>query len=157
MSPRSQAGLLLQPCRLFKRGNRVVGHRKPSSNAPLAAMLPSPPLSVPRHVIARVRRAWQSERVAVGRNQRRIEREPRVAEHFAEPVVDVALDLLEILEIAWHDCYGDVTPPEDIIDDVLLLSQGDLAGLVRSSRLALVDWRDVKVNAAALRSHPETS
>lgn len=95
--------------------------------------------------------------MAVGRNQRRIEREPRVAEHFAEPVVDVALDLLEVLEIAWHDCYGDVTPPEDIIDDVLLLSEGDLAGLVRSSRLALVDWRDVKVSAAALRSHPEKS
>ena len=95
--------------------------------------------------------------MAVGRNQRRIERQPRVAELFTEPVVEVALDLLEILEIAWHDCYGDVTPPEDIIDDVLLLSEGDLAGLVRSSRLALIDWRDVKVNAASLRSHPETS
>ena len=89
--------------------------------------------------------------MAVGREQRRIERSRRVNDQFPDSLAEPALDLLEILEIAWHDYYGDITPSEDIIDDVLLLSGGDLAGLIRSVHLAIVDWRDLKVNAAAVR------
>ncbi len=92
--------------------------------------------------------------MAIGREQRRTERQPRVKQHFAEADVDPALDLLEILEIAWHDCYGDITPSEDVIDDVLLLSGGELAGLIQSVHLATTDWRDVKMNAATLRGRP---
>ncbi len=90
--------------------------------------------------------------MAVGREQRRIQRRERVSHHFAETDVDPALDLLEMLEIAWHDCYGDVTPSEDIVDDVLILSAGELAGLIRSAHLAITDWRDLNMEAAAIRN-----
>jgi len=90
--------------------------------------------------------------MAIGREERRIDRQARVRQHFAETQIDPALDLLEILEIAWHDCYGDVTPSEDIVDDVLILSAGELAGLIQSVHLAITDWRDLKMNAAAMRS-----
>lgn len=85
--------------------------------------------------------------MAVGRGGRRDDRRPRVQRRFDPDDVEPALDLLELLEIGWHDCYGEITPPEDIIDDVLLLSDGALPGLIRSVRLALTDWRDLKVMA----------
>ncbi|HVQ87752.1 MAG TPA: hypothetical protein VMT88_06170 [Actinomycetes bacterium] len=28
----------------------------------------------------------------------------------------------KLLELAWHDCYGVVTPPDDVIADVLVRS-----------------------------------
>ena len=62
-----------------------------------------------------------------------------------------ALDVLELLEFAWHDCYGEITPSEEIVDDVLLLSEGSIDLLIHAVRLAVTDWRDVKVNAARLR------
>jgi hypothetical protein len=89
--------------------------------------------------------------VAVSRADRRKDREPRVRAVFAEHRVKPALDLLELLELAWHDCYRDITPPEDIIDDILLLSDGSMDKLVSAAGLAVRDWRDVKVAAAALR------
>jgi hypothetical protein len=42
----------------------------------------------------------------------------------------LVLDLLELLELAWHDCYRDISPPEDIVDDVLLLSEGSMEKLL---------------------------
>jgi hypothetical protein len=65
---------------------------------------------------------------------------------------DRALDLLELLEMAWHDTYGEGTPPEDVIDDILLLSEGNLRLLIRWARLAITDWRDVRVAADAVRA-----
>ncbi len=82
--------------------------------------------------------------MAVGREQPGAE---RYEAEFSEIDVEAALDLLEVFEIASHDCYRDVTPPESIVDDVLVLSDGTIAGLVRSVHLALADWRDVKLNA----------
>jgi hypothetical protein len=73
-----------------------------------------------------------------------------VGDELAEP----ALDLLELVELAWHDCYGEVTPSDEIIDDVLLLSGGTLRGLIAAARLAITDWRDVKVAAEELRDRP---
>jgi hypothetical protein len=64
----------------------------------------------------------------------------------------LALDLLELTELAWHDCYGDITPPEDIVDDMVVCAEGDLGKLIVAARLALRDWRDLKVTADALRS-----
>jgi hypothetical protein len=64
-----------------------------------------------------------------------------------------ALDLLELVELAWHDCYGEITPPEDIIDDMLVVSDGRLAGLVTAALVAVTDWRDLKVAAAVERGH----
>ncbi len=59
--------------------------------------------------------------------------------------------LLELLEFAWHDCYSEITPPEEVVDDVLVLSQGDLSRLISSARLAVSDWRDTRVAADRLR------
>lgn len=58
-----------------------------------------------------------------------------------------ALDLLELVELAWHDCYGDISPSDEIINDILVLSEGTLDGLIRSGRLAVTDWRDLRVAA----------
>ena len=89
--------------------------------------------------------------VAVGRAERRAERRTKVAVLFADRT-DRALDLLELLELAWHDTYGDVTPPESVIDDVLVLSQGTLRGLIRAARLAVADSRDLSLQAEAVRA-----
>jgi hypothetical protein len=63
----------------------------------------------------------------------------------------VALDLLELTELAWHDCYGETTPSEDVIEDMLLLSQGNIERLIRAARLAVADRRDLRVAAEELR------
>ncbi len=89
--------------------------------------------------------------MAVSRAERRAERRTKVAVLFADRT-DRALDLLEILEMAWHDAYGDITPPEEVIDDILLLSEGNLRHLIRWTRLALADWRDVRVAADEARA-----
>ena len=49
--------------------------------------------------------------MAIGREQRRAERRTKVAVLFADRT-DRALDLLELVEMAWHDTFGDITPPE---------------------------------------------
>lgn len=89
--------------------------------------------------------------MTIGREQRRAERRTKVAVLFADRT-DRALDLLELLEMAWHDVYGEVTPPEDVIDDILLLSEGNLRLLIRWARLAVADWRDLSLAADEARS-----
>lgn len=89
--------------------------------------------------------------MAVGQAERRSERRTKVAVLFADRT-DRALDLLELLEMAWHDVYGEITPPEEVIDDVLLLSQGNIRFLIRYARLAIADWRDVRVEADKVRA-----
>ena len=86
-----------------------------------------------------------------GRAQRRAERRTKVAVMFADST-DRALDLLELLEMAWHDTYQEGTPPEDLIDDILLLSEGNLRLLIRWARIAISDWREVKAAAESARS-----
>jgi hypothetical protein len=55
---------------------------------------------------------------------------------------------------ARHDCYRESSPPEAIVDDVvLLLSEGDLARLISAARLAVTDWRYLKVVASEKRDH----
>jgi hypothetical protein len=65
--------------------------------------------------------------------------------------VDAALDLLELVELAWHDCYGEVTPSEAIIDDILVVSRGTLGGMISAAHMAVIDWRDLKVAADTIR------
>lgn len=85
--------------------------------------------------------------MAVGREQRRRERHDRAVSVFGADEAGVALDLLEIVELAWHDCHGQVSPPEDVVDDMFFLSDGGIDELVRVARLALADRRDLKVTA----------
>ena len=89
--------------------------------------------------------------MAIGRAERRSQRRTKVAVMFADRT-DRALDLLELLEMAWHDVYGEVSPPEEVVDDVLLLSEGNLRFLIRYARLAVTDWRDLRVEADAARA-----
>ncbi|HEU4894623.1 MAG TPA: hypothetical protein VFT85_02205 [Acidimicrobiia bacterium] len=86
-----------------------------------------------------------------GRSQRRAERRTKVAVLFADRT-DRALDLLELLEMAWHDTFQEGTPPEDLIDDILLLSEGNLRLLIRWARIAITDWREVEAAAESARS-----
>jgi hypothetical protein len=90
--------------------------------------------------------------VAVSRAERRRDREPRVRAVFNEALVPATLDVLELLEYAWHDCYGEITPDEAIIDDILLLSRGQLDKLVGATKLALLDRRDLIMAVDALRN-----
>ncbi len=88
--------------------------------------------------------------MTIGRAARRAERERRAREVFGADA-GVVLDLLELTEFAWHDCYGEVTPSDQVIDDIFAVAQGTLAGLVRAARLAVEDSRDLRVAADHLR------
>ena len=90
--------------------------------------------------------------MAVSRAERREDRTPRVIAVFGEDRAPFALDLLELTELAWHDCYGEITPSDDVIEDMLLLSDGSIEGLLRAARLGVTDWRDLKVAAEELRN-----
>jgi hypothetical protein len=70
---------------------------------------------------------------------------------FGEGKASVALDLLELTELAWHDCYGEISPSEDVIDDMLLVSGGSIEGLIEAARLAVTDFRDLRVAADRAR------
>jgi hypothetical protein len=94
---------------------------------------------------------WHNTVMAVGRAERRRERAPRAMELFGEERAQVALDLLELTELAWHDCYGESTPPDDVIEDVLLLSEGSIERLVQAARLTVIDRRDLKLAVDELR------
>jgi hypothetical protein len=67
--------------------------------------------------------------MAEGSQQRRRERMRSIEELFAGRDVEAALDLLHLTDMAWHDCYGpqELEIPAAVLDDVLLLSGGDLA------------------------------
>jgi hypothetical protein len=88
--------------------------------------------------------------VAVGRAARRAAREPAVTGSFGASSA-AALDLLELAEFAWHDCYGEVTPPDSVMEDILVVAEGDLGSLIQAARLAVEDYRDLRVNADKIR------
>lgn len=62
------------------------------------------------------------------------------------------LDLLELTDFAWHDCYGEISPPEAVISDIVTCAEGDLAAAVRAARLAIEDSRDLRLWAEDVRS-----
>ncbi|MBM7494490.1 hypothetical protein JOD64_005712 [Micromonospora luteifusca] len=92
--------------------------------------------------------------MALGSEQRRAERKPRIEGLFAGRQVEAALDLLHLMDMAWHDCYGprELEVPPAVLDDVLLLAEGDLAALIVVAREAVIDFRDVRVAADARRA-----
>ena len=89
--------------------------------------------------------------MAVGRAERRKERTAQFLAVFGPDVAPVALDLLEVTELAWHDCYGEVSPPKRVVDDILTVSDATIDGLVKASLLAVTDWRDLRITAESLR------
>jgi len=82
---------------------------------------------------------------------RREQRRQRAAKLFGRQA-EAALDALALLDLAWHDCYGEPTPPVEVIEDVRLVSDGELAGLVSAAHLAVADFRDLRLNAEARRA-----
>ena len=84
----------------------------------------------------------------IGRRERRAARRSAFVDVFGEDRAGVALDLLDVVELAWHDCYGEVTPSDEVIEDMLVCSHGRLDDLVRAAHLALTDWRDLRMQAA---------
>jgi len=92
--------------------------------------------------------------MAIGSEQRRRERKPRVEGQFAGKQVDAVLDLLHLMDMAWHDCYGpeELEVPPAVLDDVLLLADGDLTALIKLVRAAVIDFRDVRIAADAERT-----
>ena len=89
--------------------------------------------------------------MVIERADRRAGRRTKVAVLFADRT-DRALDLLELLEMAWHDRHQEPTPPEALIDDILLLSDGDLRKLIRWTRVAAIDWREARDAAEERRA-----
>ena len=83
--------------------------------------------------------------MAIGRAQRREERTASFVAAFGAEQAALALDLMEVLEFGWHDCYHDVTPPPEVVDDILECSEGRLDNMIRAVRLALADWRDLRL------------
>ena len=95
--------------------------------------------------------------MAVGRAERWVERKPRVVAVFGDDAetLQAVQHLLELLELAWHDVYREITPSQVIVDEVLLCSRGTLGGLVEAARLAVLDRRDLHMWAASLRAAQE--
>ena len=89
--------------------------------------------------------------MAVSRAERRAQREPRALQEYGSQAA-AALDVLELTELAWHDCYEEITPPDQVIDDIFVAGQGDLTKLVAAARLAVHDFRDLRVTADRIRS-----
>jgi hypothetical protein len=90
--------------------------------------------------------------VAIGRDARRAERASLVESVLGQPQASAGLDLLELIEYAWHDCYQEITPPDDVILNILICSRGDLATMVHAAMTAVRDWRDLQMWADAVRA-----
>ncbi len=88
---------------------------------------------------------------ASSRDERREDARARATLEFGDRA-DAALDLLELLDLAWHDNVGDPTPPAEVVEDVWTVASGDLARLASASRLAVTDWRDLRLTADELRA-----
>ena len=88
--------------------------------------------------------------MAVGRAQRRAERAARFAEVFGKKS-RFALDLVEVMDYAWHDCYSEITPPDEVIEDLLVCSEGSIETLIRAVHLGITDWRDLRMWADSVR------
>lgn len=93
---------------------------------------------------------WLARRVVVGRAQRRQARRERFEREFGSDA-DVALDLIDVTGLAWHDCYGETTFSEEVLEDLLALADGNVHRLVSAARLAVTDWRDLRVTADDVR------
>jgi hypothetical protein len=91
--------------------------------------------------------------MAVGRRERLAVLRPRVIELFGNDprAITRVEQVLTLLELSWHDCHGQVSPPDHVLSDVLTCSAGTLEGLVDAAHLAVVDARDLALRASASR------
>ena len=61
--------------------------------------------------------------------------------------------LFELVELAWHDCFGEISPPAAVEEDMLVFSGGSIERLIEAAHLAVTDWRDLRPAADHLRQH----
>lgn len=92
--------------------------------------------------------------MAVGRQERFDLIRPRVAGLFGNSgeTLDRVARIFELMEIAWHDVHGEPSPPSEVVDDILTCSGGSLEGLIDSAWSAVIDWRDLRLAADAIRN-----
>lgn len=90
--------------------------------------------------------------MTIGRAARRAERSPLVESALGTGQARAALDLLELTEYAWHDCYGEITPPDEVILNILTCSGGNLPTMIHAAKLAVQDSRDLQLWAERLRA-----
>lgn len=90
--------------------------------------------------------------MAIGRAARRAERAPLVESVLGKSQASAGLDLLELAEYAWHDCYGEITPPDSVILNILICSDGNLTTMIQAVKLAIEDWRDLQLKAEQMHS-----
>lgn len=84
--------------------------------------------------------------MVTSREDRRRARRPRAEEVFKTQAA-AALDALALLDLAWHDCYGEASPPDQVVEDVWTVADGDLGRLVTAAHLAVLDRRDLRLDA----------
>jgi len=89
--------------------------------------------------------------MAISRSDRRREQSARALADFGRDA-EAVLDVLELTEFAWHDCFGEISPPEAVVDDVFTVARGSLPQFIRAARLAVEDSRDLRLEADALRA-----
>ena len=88
--------------------------------------------------------------MVAGRAERRAARRERFEREFGRNAA-AALDVMELTELAWHDCCGEPTVPDSVLEDMIIVAGGDLGKLVTAARLAVTDWRDLRLAADDLR------
>lgn len=93
---------------------------------------------------------WDAALMAISRAERRALRSERARSEFGRDA-DAVLDVLELTEFAWHDCYNEITPPDEVVDDIFVAAQGNLADFVHLARLAVEDFRDLRMAADHVR------
>jgi hypothetical protein len=87
---------------------------------------------------------------------RRRDRNQRAVEMFGHQA-QAALDALALLDFAWHDCYGQSAPPDRVIEDIWKVANGDLGRLISAAHLAVIDFRDLRLNAQDAKPSSETT
>src|SRR3954451_17654490 len=99
-------------------------------------------------------RLWDHQPVAVGGEERFNAIRSRVVAIFGadDATVERVARVIRLLELAWHDLYGELSPPDEVVDDVLMCSERTIEGLVDSVSEAVTDWRDLRVAADAQRN-----
>jgi hypothetical protein len=82
---------------------------------------------------------------------RRRTRSERAVEVFGSGA-NAVLDALALLDRAWHDCYDEPSPPEEIVEDIWTVADGDLGRFVSAAHLAVIDLRDLRLTADERRN-----
>jgi hypothetical protein len=85
--------------------------------------------------------------MAVGRDERMANLRPRLEAEFGARGSIRAVQVLALTEMAWHDSTGEPSPPVDVIDDILVVADGDVERLIEAALLAVMDFRDLRVAA----------